>query len=166
MLEREGIHIVGTIHDTEKMLRLLDSDRGKNRDVLSARIDRKAPPGAQVHLNYKLKHVVPQLLHVKMIDFDDATPMAVLPFVSHVKYLTSDILGTGLLYDHLISQLTSVKTTYHSKLIAPLTPLLVQMTELGVRLDPAFIRSETLVLMVLMENLSRCPFRNSFLSFD
>ena len=63
--------------------------------------------------------------------------------VSHVKYLTSDILGTGLLYDHLISQLTSIETTYHSKLIAPLTPILVTMTESGVRLDPDFIQTES-----------------------
>ena len=35
-----------------------------------------------------------------------------------------------------------------------MTPLLVQMTETGVRLDPAFIQTETAVLVSLMENLS------------
>ena len=133
---------------------LIDWDRGKNKDVLSARVDRLAPPGSKSRLDYKLKHIVPQLLHVGLVEYNDAQPMAVLPYAQHVTYLTSDILGTGLLYDHLQSQLTPVETTYHTKLIAPLTPLLVAMTESGVRLDPAFIRSETAVLTELMENLS------------
>lgn len=79
-LHREGLVVIGTIHDTEKLLRLVDTDRGKNRDVLTARIDRLAPPESPDRLlNYKLKCVLPQLLHVKIIVFDDKTPMAVLP---------------------------------------------------------------------------------------
>ena len=155
MLEREGIHVVGTIHDTEKMLRLLDCDRGKNKDVLSARIDRCVPPGSHDRLlNYKLKNVVPQLLHRKMVGFNNAIPMASLPYIQHVTYLTSDLIGTGLLYDFLINQLTPVEARYHDRLIAPLTPILVQMMETGITLDPIFIRTETAVLTGLMESLS------------
>ena len=155
MLEREGIHVVGTIHDTEKMLRLIDCDRGKNEDVLSARIDRLAPPGSLDRvLNYRLKNVVAQLLGLHMIGFNNTTPMASLPYPSHVLYLTSDLLGTAIFYHYLLGRLTPVEAAYHDRLISPLTPILVQMMETGITLDPVFLRSERMVLAELMESFS------------
>ena len=153
-LEREGISVRGTIHDTEKLLRLMDCDRGKNTDILSARIDRLAPLGSPIRMDYKLKNIVPQLLGLRMVGFDNSTPMASLPYAQHVLYLTSDLLGTKALYEYLISLLAPGEKVYHDRLIAPLTPILVEMMETGVRLDPLFVRSETTVLTGLQGKLS------------
>ena len=107
VLWREKIKVVGIIHDTEKLLRLHDPDRGKNQDVLSARLDRKAPAGSRVPwLNYRLKDVVGQLLSLRMVEFDNSTRMDVVPYAEHVLYLTSDLVGTKALYDHLIARLS------------------------------------------------------------
>jgi len=154
MLWREGTKVAGITHDTEKLLRLVDPDRGRNKDVLSARIDRKAPPGSPTRLDYKLKHIVAQLLGLRMIGFDDSTPMDVLRYDRHVLYLTSDLLGTGVLYDFLISRLSPGQKVYHDRLIAPLTPILVEMMETGIRLDDEFLRSETIKLEGIMRAIS------------
>ena len=153
-LHRVGIKVAGTAHDTELLLRLQDPDRGKNKDVLSARIDRLAPPGSPSTLDYKLKHVVPQLLHIGMVGFSDHTPMEVLPYEQHVQYLTSDLLGTAALYDHLMDQLTPGQREYNDKFIAPLTPLLVGMTEVGIGLDEGFVRARVARLEGLRVQLS------------
>ena len=123
------------IHDTEKLLRLEDSDRGKNEDVLSARVDRKAPGSQVVPLNYKLKDAVLQLLNLRLVEYDDSTPMDVMPLRDHVRYLTSDLLGTKAFYDYLMARLTPGQQAYHDRFITPLTPVLVAMGETGVLLN-------------------------------
>ena len=135
-------------------MRLQDPDRGKNKDVLSARIDRLAPPGSPEVLNYKLKHVVPQLLGIGMVGYSDNTPMDVLPYEQHVRYLTSDLLGTAALYDHLMARLTPGQREYNDKFIAPLTPILVEMTEVGIGLDDGFVRARVARLERLRVQLS------------
>ena len=131
------------IHDTEKLLRLEDSDRGKNEDVLSARVDRKSPGSQVVPLNYKLKDAVLQLLNLRLIEYDDSTPMDVMPLRDHARYLTSDLLGTKAFYDYLMARLTPGQQAYHARFIAPLTPVLVAMGETGVRLNSEFVLTES-----------------------
>ncbi len=142
MLDREGIVVAGTIHDTELLLRLLDQDRGRNKDVYAARLDRKAPPDSPRFLDYRLKHAVPQLLGVRMVPFEDHMPMVWLPYQQHVQYLTSDVVGTALLHDHLLGRLTPSQRTYHDRFVSPLIPILVGMTEIGVKVDYTFVRDE------------------------
>jgi DNA polymerase I-like protein with 3'-5' exonuclease and polymerase domains len=154
MLWREGIGVAGTVHCTEKLLRLVDPDRNRNKDVLSARRDRRAAPGSPPELDYRLKHAVAQILGVRLIGFDDTTPMDVLPYRRHVLYLTSDLLGTRLLYDHLLGRLTPGLRDYHDRLVAPLTPILLEMGETGFRLDTDFIRRETRKLRRIMAAIS------------
>jgi DNA polymerase I-like protein with 3'-5' exonuclease and polymerase domains len=152
-LHREGIKVVGITHDTELILRLCDSDRGKNKDVLSARVDRVALPGAPAHLNYKLKHIVPQLLSLGMVDYPEGA-MDTLAYEPHVQYLTSDLLGTSALYDHLLATITADQRRYYDQFVAPITPILVAMTEVGVRIDQEFSRAECGRLRALIREIS------------
>jgi DNA polymerase I-like protein with 3'-5' exonuclease and polymerase domains len=153
-LTRVGINVRCVVHDTELLLRLADSDRGKNKDVISARVDRLAPPGAPTLLNYRLKDVVLQLLNIGMIGYDETTPMEVLPYYEHVLYLTSDLLGTAALYDYLLGRLTPEQLAYYATYVAPITPILVAMTEVGIRLDTQFVNTQVARLQKLMAQLS------------
>lgn len=153
MFWREGIKVGGIVHDSELMLRIIDSDRGRSADVLSARIDRCAPPGAPYYLNYRLKYVVPQLLGIGMVNFPD-TEMDWLPYDPHVRYLTSDLLGTKALYDYLLGKLTPAQQLYYDRHVAPLTPLLTAMSEAGVRADREFICAECTRLRAIITNTS------------
>jgi DNA polymerase I-like protein with 3'-5' exonuclease and polymerase domains len=143
-----------TVHDTELMLRLVDSDRGKNKDIVSARTDLLSLPGSPKALNYRLKDIVPQILHIGMVGYDDA-PMETLPYEQHVLYLTSDLLGTAVFYNHLTARLTPSQREYNNKFISPITPLLVSMTETGIRLDTNFVNSQVARLQDLMAQLSK-----------
>jgi DNA polymerase I-like protein with 3'-5' exonuclease and polymerase domains len=154
-LTRANIDVRCTIHDSEILLRLIDSDRGKNKDIISARVDRLAPPGSPEVLNYRLKDVVPQLLGIGMIGYDETTSMAILPYYEHVLYLSSDLLGTAALYTYLISQLTPGQLAYNDRYIAPITPVLVAMTETGIRLDTQFVNAQVARLQRLMVQLSK-----------
>ena len=89
-----------------------------------------------------------------MVGYNDRTPMDVLPYKSHVLYLTSDVVWHGVLYDFLISQLSPGLADYHDRLIAPLTPVLVTMGETGVRLNIEFVRSESIKLEAILAVLS------------
>ena len=64
-LRREGVPVAGEGRDTLKILRLLDQDRGAGSQG-QARVDLRAPAGAEVLLNYRLKDVVRQLLRQRM----------------------------------------------------------------------------------------------------
>jgi hypothetical protein len=113
-LHRAGVPVRCTVHDTELMLRLVDSDRGKNKDIVSARTDLLSLPGSPKVLNYKLKDIVPQILNISMVGYDDE-PMETLPYEQHVLYLTSDLLGTAVLYNHLMGRLTPSQREYNDK---------------------------------------------------
>jgi DNA polymerase I-like protein with 3'-5' exonuclease and polymerase domains len=155
VLWRAGLQVTGVIHDTEKILRLIDPDRGRNVDVLSARIDRRTPAGSPVtRLNYALKDCVLQLLDLRMVGFDSTTPMDVMPYAQHILYLTSDLLGTAALYEYLIARLTPDQLSYHNRLIQPLTPVLVAMGETGIQLDTEFVRTETHKLTAMLASIS------------
>jgi DNA polymerase I-like protein with 3'-5' exonuclease and polymerase domains len=77
-----------------------------------------------------------------MIDFPGS--MAALPYQQHTCYLASDLIGTRALYEHLIDRLNSNHQLreYYDRLGAPLTPLLVAMTEYGFRADLDGINAE------------------------
>ena len=125
-LHRAGVKVGGTIHDTLQILRLLDQDRGGDgTDVFRRRRDLRAPaqhwrvsasnqvtgsagiliPAAPQFTDYKLKHVVPMLTDIEMLDFPGS--IAALPYREHVRYLASDLVGTQHLYNHLMDRLTS-----------------------------------------------------------
>ena len=78
-----------------------------------------------------------------MIDYPGS--VAALPYREHVRYLASDLIGTRALYDYLLDRLNQRPRLrdYYDHLCAPLTPLLVEMTERGMLADPRFIREET-----------------------
>lgn len=142
-LHRAGIKVGGTVHCTLQMLRLLDQDRGGDgAEVMRRRRDLRAPAGAPKFTDYKLKHVFPMLVGLRMLDFPGS--MAGLPYNQHVRYLASDLIGTKALYEYLIGRLDSnlQLKAYYDRLSAPLTPLLVAMTEHGFRADQGGINAE------------------------
>jgi hypothetical protein len=142
-LHRAGIKVGGTVHCTLQMLRLLDQDRGGDgAEVMRRRRDLRAPAGAPKFTDYKLKHVVPMLVGLRMLDFPGS--MASLPYQQHVRYLASDLIGTKALYEHLIARFNYNPglMEYYDRLGAPLTPLLVAMAEHGFRADLDGINTE------------------------
>jgi DNA polymerase I-like protein with 3'-5' exonuclease and polymerase domains len=152
-LTRAGIRVSARIVDTLKLLRLLDQDRGGDKDERRRpRIDRRAPAGARLLLNNRLKDVVPQLLGVRLRDFPGRIEAA--PYQEHVLYLANDLIGTRLLGDFLWGQLDHQLRRYHDQFVAPLTPLLCAMTECGVQADPDFIDTQVEELAVLCHRLS------------
>ena len=143
-LHRAGVKVGGTIHDTLQMLRLLDQDRGGDgADVKTRRRYLTGDPELNPFTSYRLKDCVPRLVLVDMIDFPGS--VAALPYREHVSYLASDLIGTRALYDYLLDRLNQRPQLrdYYDHLCAPLTPLLVEMTERGMLADPRFIREET-----------------------
>jgi DNA polymerase I-like protein with 3'-5' exonuclease and polymerase domains len=151
----EDIPVGGTVHDTLQMLRLLDQDRGGDgAGVRTRRRDLRAPAGAAPFADYRLKHCVPMLTGLAMVDFPGRVED--LPYREHVTYLASDLLGTRALYDHLVARLAGRPRLllYHDALAAPLTPLLVAMGARGVAADAAFIRAECARLDALAAELA------------
>jgi DNA polymerase I-like protein with 3'-5' exonuclease and polymerase domains len=144
-LQRAGIEIRCAIHDTRLMMLLADPDR--NREGLS----RISLPHRQP-LNYRLKDVVLHELNVDAPHFPGAA--AGLGYRNHVRYLTSDCLITKGLYEHLLTLLTGADIDYYRRLIAPVTPMLVDMTNLGVQADLIFLKAECDKLSKLIQNLS------------
>ena len=115
-------------------------------------MDLRAPAGAEVLLNYRLKDVVRQLLRKRMPYFPGAIER--VPYTAHRTYLACDLLGTRALYDHLWPRLGRVGQRYYQEIVAPLIPVLLAMTEAGVAADADFIRAESDRLGQLMERLS------------
>jgi DNA polymerase I-like protein with 3'-5' exonuclease and polymerase domains len=155
-LRREGVRVGGEVRDTLKLLRLVDQDRGAGRDDSGRhppRADLRAADDAPRLLDYKLKHVARQLLGLKMPGFPGAIELA--PYAAHATYLASDLLGTRALYDYLWPRLSDGEREYYRGLVAPLIPVLLDMSELGVQADPAFIESEGRRLDDLLGRLSR-----------
>lgn len=155
-LRRAGIQVNACCHDTLKLLRLLDQDRGPmmddRADVRQPRRNLQAPLGAKKILNYSLKDTVRQLLHVQMREFPGKMQYANLR--THRHYLASDLLGTRKLYDLLTSRMPAPLMRYHDELVAPLTPILVEMGGLGIQADVDFIETEAAALDKLMAKLS------------
>ncbi|QDT50489.1 DNA polymerase I, thermostable [Symmachiella dynata] len=154
MLERHLIPVCCAVHDTMKLLKLIDSDRGREIDdgfgtgTHSARFERRYGEA----LNYKLKDVARHLLDVQSRDFPG--PANRLHLDKLVGYLKSDLLVTRELYDHLQQRLSVADRVYNNQLIAPVTPLLVRMAVAGVQADPDFVQAETERLLQLMDSIS------------
>jgi DNA polymerase I-like protein with 3'-5' exonuclease and polymerase domains len=151
-LRREGVPVAGEGRDTLKILRLLDQDRGAGSQG-RARVDLRAPAGAEVLLNYRLKNVVRQLLGKRMPYFPG--PIERVPYTAHRTYLTCDLLGTRALYDYLWPRLGCAGQRYYQEVVAPLIPVLLAMTEVGVAADARFIAEESSRIEQLMERLSQ-----------
>ncbi|MBV8609985.1 MAG: hypothetical protein JO034_21310 [Singulisphaera sp.] len=150
-LRREAVPVAAEGRDTLKILRLLDQDRGAGSQG-QARVDLRAPAGAEVLLNYRLKDVVRQLLGLRMPHFPGA--IAWVPYAQHRTYLACDLLGTRALYEYLWPRLGPGGQRYYRELVAPLIPVLLAMTEVGVAADPAFLHAESDRLGQLMGRLS------------
>ena len=158
-LRRVDIPIRCRIRDTEKLLRLVDQDRGRDGgDVKTARVDRRHPGGPK-WMNCKLKDVVPQLLGLPMIDFPGA--MDLLDRTRHVQYLSRDLAGTRALHDYLWGGLDPGQLRYHDALIGPLTPILDEMTGAGIAADTEFIIAEVARLEALKSRISRRHLRTN-----
>lgn len=174
-LKREGIRVCGEVRDTLKLHRLLDQDRGVERAGSAKknplrlldqdggveragsakhnpRRDLLAPDGAPMYLDYKLKHVAGQLLGIKMPHLPGSIELA--PYDVHATYLTCDLVGTKALHDYLWPKLGDLLRTYYQTMVAPLIPILRDMTDWGVVGDREFINTECQRLKKLMNALS------------
>jgi len=154
MLERAGIPVNCTIHDTMKLLKLYDSDRGREKDDGTG-VGGNLPRYERRHkesLNYKLKDVTRHLLSVQAIDFPGHA--ATLHAAELIRYLKSDLMVTRELYAFLLRRLGRRYWQYNAALIAPITPILVGMCLLGVQADPVFIQDETERLLRIMAEAS------------
>jgi DNA polymerase I-like protein with 3'-5' exonuclease and polymerase domains len=150
-LRREGVHVCGVIYDTMRLLRLLDSDRGAERGTDGRhrpRVDRRS----RKFLNYRLKAAVRQLLGVRMLDFPG--PAAWLSLEELRRYSISDVLGTAALRRFLWSRLSPQVRSYYLRVVAPLVPMLVEMSAAGIAADRSFIVRESARLEDLMKRLS------------
>ncbi|MHC4398747.1 MAG: DNA polymerase [Planctomycetota bacterium] len=153
MLERAGIPVCCQVHDTMKLLKLLDSDRGPERDdgtggSQQPRYERRY----KATMNYKLKDVALHLLNLTAREFPGQPSDLALDTL--VKYLRSDLLVTRQLYRNLRRRLSPSDWAYNARLIAPVTRILVQMSVVGAQADPQFIESETERLSGLMRDIS------------
>lgn len=154
MLERHGMPVGCIVHDTMKLLKLIDSDRGREQDdgfgtgTHTARFERRYGEC----LNYKLKDVARHLLNTDPQDFPGNADRLRLDTL--VAYLKSDLITTSQLYDRVSQMLDVTDRLYNDMLIAPITPLLVRMTTSGVEADPDFIDEESDRLEQLMQSIS------------
>ena len=149
-----GIRVNCIIHDTWKLHKLRDSDRGPDIDEETGigtywpRWERRF----NEPLSYKLKAVARHLLGINAIDFPG--DMTRLPLNLLVHYLKSDLLVTREYYRFLQHHLGHRYWQYNAALIAPITPILVRMSLRGVRADTAFITSEAERLLEMMAEAS------------
>jgi len=154
MLQRAGIPVNCVIHDTMKLLKLYDSDRGREGDDgtgtggQQSRFERRF----KEPMNYKLKDVARHLLSIQAIDFP-GNP-ATLHATELIRYLKSDLLVTREFYAFLQHRLGPRYWQYNARLISPITPLVVGMTLTGVQADPSFIQTETARLLNMMQEIS------------
>lgn len=154
-LLREGIQVGGEVHDTLKILRLLDQDRGGERNESAKRRPRRdltAPTNSPFLLDYKLKHVAGQLLGLKMPTFPGNIELA--PYEIHATYLACDLMGTKALHDYLWPRLEEGERDYYLTMVAPLIPILRDMTARGVAADRDYIANECRRLEDLMNSLA------------
>lgn len=166
MLERHDVPVRCIVHDTMKLLKLVDSDRGREVDDGSgtgthrARFERRYGEA----MNYKLKDISRHLLDVQARGFPG--PANRLHLDDLVAYLKSDLLVTRELYDHLQRRLDFTDRAYNNQLIAPVTPLLVRMAVAGVQADPDFVQVETERLLQLMDSISELHTQRFGMSLD
>lgn len=149
MLERAGIPVRCRILDTQKLLKLVDSDRGwqdAETDIGKQRCRTWRSDGNS--LNYRLKDLARHLLRVHALDFPGA--MATLPMPDLVKYLKSDLMVTQALFEHIDRSLSLQDRVYADALIGPLNAMLVGMSQIGVQADAAFVAAEGQRLVDLM----------------
>ena len=154
MLERAGIRVNCIVHDTWKLLKLRDSDRGPEMDEETGigtywpRWERRF----NEPMSYKLKAIARHLLGIEAVDFPGS--MTTLPLNLLVHYLKSDLLVTREYYRFLQHRLGHRHWAYNATLVSPITPILVRMSLHGVRADTAFITGEAERLLNMMAEAS------------
>lgn len=158
MLERAGVNVNCKVIDTMKLLKLDDSDRGREFDA--------GESGSQVprlfrstgeQLNYKLKDLARHLLHVQPLDFPGNVETQ--PVSQLVRYLKSDLVVTSMLYKHLYGSTERECIEYYTRLGASITTQLVRMSNAGIAADPEFIDHESERLLKLMRHISNEHFQ-------
>jgi DNA polymerase I-like protein with 3'-5' exonuclease and polymerase domains len=154
ILERLGIRVNCIVHDTWKLHKLQDSDRGPEMDE-EAGVGTYWPRWERRFnepLSYKLKEIARHLLGVNAIDFPGS--MATLPLNQLARYLKSDLLVTREYYRFLRHRLGQRYWRYNAALVSPITPILVRMSLRGVQADTAFITGESERLLGMMTEAS------------
>ncbi len=146
-LRAAGVRISGTVFDTIHMLKLIDSDRGRE-DGKKARKERRYDQP----LNYKLKDVVLHDLDIKSPHFPGQSDLVSYDIL--VPYLMCDLVATSRLFAYLQNQLPPQTIDYYRHFVAPVTPLLVEMAHAGVGADCEFVAQEADRLRLLMSEIS------------
>ena len=103
-------------------------------------------------LDYRLKHVAAQLLNIHMPEFPGQIELA--PYAVHTPYLTSDLVGTRRLYEHLWPRLSRSERHYYQRLVGPLVHVLTKMTVRGAPASLRFIQNQSAELSAMIEQLS------------
>ncbi len=154
LANRAGIKVNAPVSDTLKLMKLIDSDRGSEFDAGESGGNQRP----RLHrvtgdlLNYRLKDLVRAELRINPLDFPDC--VSTLPVADLTQYLKSDLVATSKLYQHICHVADPRCLNYEARLIQPITPLLVQMTNEGVVVDSQFITEESQRLVDLMQQLS------------
>ncbi len=164
VLARNGIDVRCQIHDTQQLLKLLDSDRGGKDGGGRVHRQYRGADGRGAKLNYRLKDVTLHLLNIRAEHFPGA--MAALDYDRHVRYLLSDLIVTRELYRYLTTQLRPQDLAYYREYVAPVTPLLVKMALDGVLVDREFIASESKRLNQLRASISDAHQRQFGIALD
>jgi DNA polymerase I-like protein with 3'-5' exonuclease and polymerase domains/DNA-directed RNA polymerase subunit RPC12/RpoP len=154
MLERAGVSVNCRVVDTLKLLKLSDSDRG--RELYDGAGGNAQTPRRNRNtgdlLNYKLKNIARNMLHVNPLDFPGSVTNQPLKLL--VQYLKSDLVITSRLYQRLQSTVHPHCQDYARRLIEPITTILVRMSETGVAADAEFISAEGSRILDLMQQVS------------
>ncbi|MDZ4852846.1 MAG: DNA polymerase [Pirellulaceae bacterium] len=156
MLERAGISVKCQIIDTMKLLKLQDSDRGKEWSDSSGSGSQRSRllRSTGESLNFKLKPLARTVLNIEPLDFPDSVEW--LNLEQLVRYLKSDLVITSMLHRHLLRFVGPRCWEYNQQLVCPITPLLVRMTNCGVEADVDFIASESQRILDVMAEISVC----------
>lgn len=153
MLRREGVKYFGEVRDTQTILKMLDQDRGFSSDKTAGRKDLRAPWRRTKWLDYRLKHVAAQICGIKPFFTPDC--LDGVNYEKHTKYLTYDLYVTELVYEKLWSRMLPKQKLFYKRLASPLTHLLCDLREVGVRADPDFMQKEIGRLTMWMARISK-----------
>lgn len=161
MLYRAGLTVNTPVLDTLKLMKLVDSDRGSKFDAGETggnqrpRLHRRSGDS----LNYRLKDIARTELNINPLDFPGN--VSTLPVVDLATYLKSDLVTTSKLHQRICEVASPRCLSYDERLIQPIAPLLVQMTNEGVAVDTQFVAHESQRLVDLMQQLS-CEHQQRF----
>lgn len=130
-LSRAGVRVRRPVIDTILALRLIDPDR-RDQGRLSRVHDEP--------LNYRLKDLARHLLDIDAMHFPGRAADLSLRLLG--DYMLSDLTTTAALYQVVWGSMRPQDSYYYERFVAPVTPILVEMSVKGVLTDPDFITNE------------------------